>query len=315
MGPSVIYGRDQLDRYFKRINLPERHQHTSIASLTEAEQLRYLSLLQRYNLVAIPFENLSLHYSQAGTVTLHPDALYHKIVDDPGRGGYCMEINRLFGTVLLSLGFQLYSAGARVKTSGPAWTGFSHMCNIVTIGQRKYMVDVGFGPNSAIQPLELVKDDPPVVSNIGPASTRLIWTELEEHTDPDQRAWVYQFRTNDDAEWRDWYSFPEVEFFPADYEVMNLSTSTSRRIWFTREVICVSKEMSEGSDDALVGEVVLWNGLLKRSRGGKNVEIIELTSEEDRIEALERYFKITLSRDEKDAIKGLATALKGRETG
>jgi arylamine N-acetyltransferase len=50
-------------------------------------------------------------------LSLDPEDLFRKIVEN-GRGGYCMEVSAFFGTVLRSLGFRLYSAGARVK--GPS---------------------------------------------------------------------------------------------------------------------------------------------------------------------------------------------------
>lgn len=59
--------------------------------------MEYLSLLQKYNLVAVPFENLTLHYSPHRAVVIHPEALFQKIVgDNNGRGGYCMENNYLY---------------------------------------------------------------------------------------------------------------------------------------------------------------------------------------------------------------------------
>ena len=80
--------------------------------------LEYLSLLQKHHLAAIPFENLSLHYSSHRQISLHSDELYKKIVESDGRGGYCMENTCIFGILLRSLGFQLYSAGARVNEGG-----------------------------------------------------------------------------------------------------------------------------------------------------------------------------------------------------
>lgn len=43
--------------------------------------------------------------------------LYKEIVRD-GRGGDCMENNCFLGTVLGSLGFRVYGAGARVAEAG-----------------------------------------------------------------------------------------------------------------------------------------------------------------------------------------------------
>jgi arylamine N-acetyltransferase len=45
---------------------------------------------------------------------LDPDDLFYKLVER-GFGGYCMENTNLFGTVLRSLGYRLYTTAARVN--------------------------------------------------------------------------------------------------------------------------------------------------------------------------------------------------------
>ena len=70
----------------------------------------------------MPFENLSLHYSAHHTISLDPTVLYAKIVGQQGekpngRGGYCMENNALFASVLRGLGYDVYSVGARIGRS------------------------------------------------------------------------------------------------------------------------------------------------------------------------------------------------------
>ena len=118
------YTTDQLKKYYRYISLPD----SSIAALKGGQlSLSLLTKLQQYQLAAVPFENLSLHYSTSKTISLHPDDLYEKIVGrGKGRGGYCMENNCFFGTVLRSVGFDVYSAGARVNDGGreEAYTGW-----------------------------------------------------------------------------------------------------------------------------------------------------------------------------------------------
>lgn len=79
--------------------------------------LGLLTSLQRQHLAFIPFENLSVHYSSTDdhdAVTLDPEKVYTKIVTRQ-RGGYCMENNLLFGILLRTLGFTVYSVGGRVS--------------------------------------------------------------------------------------------------------------------------------------------------------------------------------------------------------
>ena len=120
-----IYKQDQISDYFDVIALPSRLQH-EVPSLHheghEERALEFLRLLQIHQLATIPFENLSLHYSSHHDVSIDPDALYQKIVTyRRGRGGYCMENNCFFGTMLRSLGFNIFSAGARVSEDGRSY--------------------------------------------------------------------------------------------------------------------------------------------------------------------------------------------------
>jgi len=113
------YSREQIHSYFDRLRLPEDQRQYSVAGRDPGDVLAYLALLQKHHLAEIPFENLSLHYSPHRQISIHPEEVYKKIIaDDNGRGGYCMENNCLFGTLLLSLSFDLYPAGARVANEG-----------------------------------------------------------------------------------------------------------------------------------------------------------------------------------------------------
>lgn len=131
------YSEEQLSRYFERISLPDESRRKfglrGQDETTPEEQLSFLTDIMKYHLAAIPFENLELHYSPTKTVSLEPQFLFQKIIlRGDGRGGRCMEVNCLFGTVLRSLGFDVYSAGARVNEAAQpvaattGWKGPRH---------------------------------------------------------------------------------------------------------------------------------------------------------------------------------------------
>lgn len=116
----ATYSQEQLQRYFDRISLPKAYRDHPVTRSTDAARsqdgVNFLTALQRHQVAAIPFENLELHYSSHHTITLDPQHLFHKIVErGNGRGGYCMENSCLFGTVLRSLGYDVFSTGARVN--------------------------------------------------------------------------------------------------------------------------------------------------------------------------------------------------------
>lgn len=108
-----ILSPDQINAYLVRIGHPEPNPED--ASSPNNYGLGLLASLQRQHLASVPFENLSVHYSANNdyTVSLDPKEVYAKIVTRR-RGGYCLENNLLFGILLRSFGFNVYSAGGRV---------------------------------------------------------------------------------------------------------------------------------------------------------------------------------------------------------
>lgn len=110
------YTPHQVGTYLSHINFPvAEYKHILPGVSTAVETLTCLSALQRFHLAAIPFENLSLHYSPARVISLDKDELFEKMIASGSRrGGYCMEQNLLFGTVLRTMNFNVVSTGARV---------------------------------------------------------------------------------------------------------------------------------------------------------------------------------------------------------
>ncbi|KAF2020740.1 cysteine proteinase [Aaosphaeria arxii CBS 175.79] len=302
------YTNEQVEAYFNRLQVPRNRRQYDAASLTPEEQLEYLTVLLKHHFVRIPFENLSLHYSQHRQISTHPEELFNKIIgDNNGRGGYCMENNCLFATLLRSLGFKLFSAGARVFDGGK-WSGWSHMVNIVTIGNKRYHTDVGFGANGPIVPMELDKSGPTQL-HIYPATARLQWDNIPGNTDEHQRLWIYQHRINNESDFQTTYCFTELEFLPIDYSIMNYYTSTCQRSFFTRTIIGEKKLVSEDGE-TLIGNLILGNGDIKWRVNGVKEKEIAFASEEDRLKALEEHFGIHFSQSERDGIRGLASELK-----
>jgi arylamine N-acetyltransferase len=117
---EVFYKREQIDTYLSYISFPVTKYKTITAESARTEEgLFYLSALQKYQLSHVPFENLLLHYSKEHFVSLDKDDLFEKVVASRnGRGGYCMENNTFFRTVLKTLGFEVIPTGARVLLSG-----------------------------------------------------------------------------------------------------------------------------------------------------------------------------------------------------
>ena len=92
---------------------------------------------------AVPFDDLDVS-DLAMVPSLGVADLFDKIVVRR-RGGYCFELNGLFGALLRALGFDVQPCMARVIFRPGAHPLITHRANIVTIDGARYLADVGFG--------------------------------------------------------------------------------------------------------------------------------------------------------------------------
>ncbi|TDZ54582.1 Arylamine N-acetyltransferase 1 [Colletotrichum trifolii] len=314
----MSYSKEQLDRYFIHINYP-RTEHAS-------DPLQLLTELQAHQLARVPFESLTLHYSKHRLISLDLQDLFQKVAVE-GKGGYCMELNAMFGSVLRSLGFTVLSVGGKIKGDERfgGWLVFrafrvharihndsrnfrSHMLNLVTIDGQKYMVDVGFGKGAAMIPVPLKKDGAHEFTTIAPLRGKLVHEQLEQHTDPNQRMWVYYSTDSADGPFRQRNCFTEQEFFAEDFEVMNFATMKRPTSFFVKTVLAMRTVLDPETKKA-VGTLVLHKDEVKRKIGDQ-LELLEtLKNEAQRVAALEKYFAIKLTPAEQKAIRGMPTEL------
>ncbi|VUC29775.1 unnamed protein product [Clonostachys rosea] len=294
-------------------------------------QFQFLALLQKHQLMHIPFENLTLHYSWHRVIDVAPDRLFDKIVRQQGRGGYCMENNSLFHTVLLSLGFRVYMVGARVyDKESSRYAGLTHCLNIVTIHDVRYAVDVCFGAKVPVLPLTLSHNQ--VQQHSRPGQMRARYDSIPQALSEDQRLWIYEHRIDDQAPWIPQYCFPDFELLPEDIRVLNFTPARSPSSFFTYKLVCVrftsedecysSKQPSNdhqvaGHDQgaepktagAIDGALIVDGHTFKWRKGGQKQWERTLTNEDERAEVLREYFSIHLTDEERRAIKGTAADL------
>jgi N-hydroxyarylamine O-acetyltransferase len=133
----------ELQAYFDRIGF----------SGEARPDLATLKALHRAHLWAIPYENFDVQFGRATTTA--PAAAYDKIVGR-GRGGWCYEMNGLFGAMLEAVGFKVTRmAGAVARDERGEIAHGNHLVLRVDL-DRPYIADVGFG-DGMLEPTPLAE--------------------------------------------------------------------------------------------------------------------------------------------------------------
>jgi N-hydroxyarylamine O-acetyltransferase len=102
-----------------------------------------LTALHRAHVRSVPFEDYDIHTGIA--ISLELDALERKIVHRR-RGGYCYELNGLFGALLRELGFAVTLVGAfALDDDGTRGPEAEHARLLVDAVDGGWIVDVGNG--------------------------------------------------------------------------------------------------------------------------------------------------------------------------
>ncbi|WP_330457794.1 arylamine N-acetyltransferase [Streptomyces sp. NBC_00820] len=127
----------QADAYLRRLGAarPERPTAGALREL----HLRHLR--------TVPFENLSIHLGEE--IVLEEKALLDKVVG-ARRGGFCYELNGLFGALLAALGYEVQLLAARVYgDEGRLGIPYDHLAlRVRTVEGGDLLADVGFGAHS-----------------------------------------------------------------------------------------------------------------------------------------------------------------------
>jgi N-hydroxyarylamine O-acetyltransferase len=102
-----------------------------------------LERLQRLHLLAIPYENLDVQLGRP--VTTDPAAAFEKLVGRR-RGGWCYEMNGLFGWALAAMGYSVtrLASGVMRSAMGEAALG-NHLVLRVDVADETLLADVGLG--------------------------------------------------------------------------------------------------------------------------------------------------------------------------
>ena len=168
-------------------------------------------------------------------------------------------------------------------------------------------MDVGYGSNCATRPLALKENA--VEPHITPAETRLIRDTLPGFTDKTQRVWIYEVRYTPQSEWIPNICFSETESLAQDFTLMNFFTSKHPSSWFVQMFVCSLMIMSEDGQE-IQGQYTMFGSQVKRRIHGQTEVLKTMESEDDRVQALAKWFGICLREDEAQGIHGLVSQIK-----
>ena len=227
----------RLDEYLHKIGVTPPVDRT-------IDTLRRLHLAHRRTFL---FENLAIQ--QGRGISLALEDLERKFLDQ-GAGGYCFEHNTLFGAALRELGFSFTSLLARVRRGPRERWMRTHMVLRVSIDDRPWLADVGFGGFGLIEPMPLAEG---AAADQGGGRYAL----RREHG-----VWVLSMR--DRSTLTDLYEFTDDPQTAGDIEVANHYTSTHPSSMFRRTLTIQRTTASE--------RVVLRSDAVVRFRDGRTTE-------------------------------------------
>lgn len=204
------------------MNIAKYLQRIGLESAEIKIDLESLRLLQNQHLLNVPFENLDIHWGNR--IELDISKFYQKIIDRK-RGGFCYELNGLFCELLNVLGYKCRIISARVS-EGKCGFGeeYDHLAIIVSLDEKEYLVDVGFGDFTAFPLTFELETEQKDANGIFAIKKR------DEN--------FFEVSKLDENESRSEYIFKDVKRELSEFEGMCNFHQTSKESHFTRGKVC-----------------------------------------------------------------------------
>lgn len=250
-----------------------------------------LDALIAAHLARVAFENLDVLLARP----IHIDAerVFAKVVER-GRGGYCFELNGLFGRLLMSLGFRVTPLVARVRWGLPAeapLTLTSHLMLRIDLADGAYLADVGFGSANPTRALPLEGRE-----SLGDLPFRLL--------PPSETQGDYHLETRIGEAWLPVYHFDLQPQPWIDYIPRNWYTSTHPDSLFCQMLVAARTEPGQ--------RLTLRNGLFTRRTPDGQVTQRLLTDADEMIAVLREHFLLDINEEEAPRLRArLEDLLRG----
>jgi len=244
-----------------------------------------LRALHEAHMMAVPFENLSIHYGQP--IVLQVAALFDKIVLRR-RGGFCYELNGMFAWLLRQLEYRVTMLSVEVAESGGTFSpAYDHLALLVhDVDGTDRLADVGFG-DSFRRPLRM---EPDVEQGGGDGYIYCLRVgQNRDHAQEERDHFPYwlveRCGSDSDAQWEPVYRFTRQIHALTDFAERCIYQQTSPDSHFTQKRIC-SLALPDG-------RISLSDLRLITTRGGEREERM-LASEDEYQTVLTDYFGIVM---------------------
>ena len=233
-----------------------------------------LVALHRAQAYSIPFENLDIHLGRP--IGLDAASLSRKLLAER-RGGYCYELNGLFGRVLRQLGFAVTNLVGRNLIAGHPLRPRAHQLLLVEVEGQPWVADLGFGGNTLLEPIPLLA---------GPEH-RMGFDTYRLQAGPQHS---YHLQLLMDGQWQTLYAFALDEAQPSDYQMMSYFYSNSPDSPFRQQRICARATPEY--------RATLVDRELKIRRPNGRTTTTVLADAAAYVAALYQYFGLTLSESQ-----------------
>lgn len=204
--------------------------------------------LHQHHIYSVPFENVDVYYKRLFTIDV--ESVFNKVVEC-NRGGFCYELNLLFGQLLKNLGFPARIISARIfdefGTEGPE---FDHMA-IYVYAEKPFLADVGYG-DLFIRPLEITEGD---------QFDGFSYFKLEQRSEEE----YVLYKSDDGISYKLKYSFHTGPVSVDSFEKISLDKQVNPNSYFVKNLVC-TKATKEG-------RITILNNRLIEKKNNVKIEV------------------------------------------
>ncbi len=91
------YTQAQLGQYLDVVGIPQENQKPTLDTL---------HAIVKGHLTKFPFENTEMHYTESGQITILPEEVFKRLVEERKGGGYCFVQHTLMLGMLRAMGYR-----------------------------------------------------------------------------------------------------------------------------------------------------------------------------------------------------------------